>query len=152
MAVTTPAIRRATLEDVAALLPLVRGYREFYQQRHDAHRECEFIESHLRDGSSVVYLAEVDGAAAGFMQLFKTYSTVHLSPAWILEDLFVDPVHRKNGVASALLGRALAHAREDGASGMFLETAHDNVTAQALYERAGWVREGRFIKYNAPLA
>jgi ribosomal protein S18 acetylase RimI-like enzyme len=34
---------------------------------------------------------------------------------------------------------------------MFLETANDNFAAQALYEKAGWAREGRFLKYNAPL-
>jgi predicted GNAT family acetyltransferase len=34
---------------------------------------------------------------------------------------------------------------------MFLETAMDNVTAQRVYARAGWSREGRFYKYNAPL-
>lgn len=58
---------------------------------------------------------------------------------------------RHAGVGSALLSRALQHVRSDGASGMFLETAHDNAAGQALYEKAGWTREGRFIKYNAPL-
>jgi ribosomal protein S18 acetylase RimI-like enzyme len=49
------------------------------------------------------------------------------------------------------LERAAAHAREIGATGMFLETAMDNQPAQRVYERAGWTREGRFFKYNAPL-
>jgi ribosomal protein S18 acetylase RimI-like enzyme len=152
MAVTNTTTRRATEGDIDALLPLVRAYREFYEQQTDPERERQFIELHLRNDTSVIYIAEVDGTAGGFMQLFKTYSTVHLSPVWILEDLFVDSNHRKSGVATALLHRALEHARVDGASSMFLETANNNVTAQALYEKAGWVREGRFIKYNAPLA
>lgn len=97
-------------------------------------------------------MAEVDGRAAAFMQLFKTHSTVHLCGWWILEDLFVDPAYRHAGIASSLLARALEHVREDGAGGMFLETAHDNLAAQAVYEKAGWTREGRFLKYNAPLA
>lgn len=139
------------MKDAAALLPLVEAYRVFYNQRPDAQGERAFIESHLRKHTSVIYIAEADGAAAGFMQLFKTYSTVHLCSSWILEDLFVNPAHRHAGVGSALLSHALQHVREDGAGGMFLETAHDNVAAQALYEKAGWVREGRFIKYNAPL-
>ncbi|HKU66435.1 MAG TPA: N-acetyltransferase [Candidatus Baltobacteraceae bacterium] len=149
---TTVTIREATPDDLEALLPLVRAYRVFYRQQPDAQREREFIESHLRNRTSVIYVAQADGAAAGFMQLFKAYSTVHLCPSWILEDLFVDPAFRNCGIASALLGRALEHARADGAAGIFLETAHDNAAAQALYEKAGWVREGRFVKYNAPLA
>lgn len=144
-------VRRARLDDVSFLLPLVQAYRVFYEQQPDADRERAFIESHLREGTSAMYVAEIDGSAVGFMQLFKTYSTVHLSPAWILEDLFVDPSRRRSGIASALLARAVEHAREHGASGMFLETALENVSAQAVYEKAGWVRESRFLKYNAPL-
>lgn len=145
-------IRIATLDDLEALLPLVQAYRVFYRREADAQRERAFIESHLRSGSSQIYIAEVAGEAVGFMQLFPTHSTVQLAPSWILEDLFVEPEHRKAGIALALLQRALEHAKESGACGMFLETANDNETAQRVYERAGWTREGRFLKYNAPLA
>lgn len=133
------------------LLPLVRGYRVFYEQEPDAERERAFMEARLREHTSVVYVAEIDGEAAGFMQMFRTYSTVRLAPAWILEDLFVEPSYRKHGVATALLQTAVSHAKDDGACGMFLETANDNVTAQRVYEAAGWTREGRFLKYNARL-
>lgn len=34
---------------------------------------------------------------------------------------------------------------------MFLETAENNAAAQRAYEQAGWTREARFRKYNAPL-
>lgn len=145
-------IRRATITDLDALLPLLQTYRVFYKRQPDTERERAFLEAHLRDGTSVIYIAEVDGAAAGFMQLFKMYSTVRLANSWILEDLFVAPEYRSRGIASELLTRALEHARENGACGMFLETAQDNVTAQRVYERAGWTREGHFLKYNAPLA
>lgn len=149
---TAVTIRRAMPKDAPKLLPLVKAYRVFYEQEPDAEREREFIEGHLRKHTSVIYLAEIDGRAVGFMQLFKTGSTVHLCASWILEDLFVDPAYRHAGAASALLSNALQHARLDGGGSMFLETAHDNLAAQALYEKAGWKREGRFIKYNAPLA
>lgn len=145
-------IRRATITDLDALVPLVEAYRIFYKQQPDASRERAFVEAHLRNGTSVMYIAEIEGVLVGFMQLFKTYSTVRLANSWILEDLFVTPESRGRGVASELLTRALEHARDDGASGMFLETAQDNVIAQRVYERAGWTREGRFLKYNAPLA
>jgi ribosomal protein S18 acetylase RimI-like enzyme len=145
-------LRRAALEDLEKLLPLVQAYRVFYKQPPNEARERKFIEDHLRNGTSVMYIAEVDACAAAFMQLFRSYSTVHLSPAWILEDLFVHPAYRKRGIAAALLQRAVKHARDDGASGMFLETANDNIAAQSVYEAEGWTREGRFLKYNAPLA
>lgn len=144
-------IRAAAVSDLEALLPLVQAYRVFYKQKPDRQRERAFVEKHLRDSASVLYIAETEATAAGFMQLFKTYSTVHLAASWILEDLFVTPEQRGRGIASALLVKAVEHAQRDGASGMFLETAYDNATAQRVYERAGWTREGRFYKYNAPL-
>lgn len=152
MATTAVTIRRAVRRDAAALLPLVQAYRAFYEQEPNPELERAFIEGHLRRRTSVIYIAQADGNAAGFMQLFKTYSTVYLCASWILEDLFVDRARRHAGIASALLSRALEHVRLDGAGGIFLETAHDNVAAQALYKKAGWTREGRFVKYNAPPA
>ena len=145
-------IRKATIDDLEVLFPLVAAYRAFYRREADAQRERAFIEAHLRNGTSQIYIAQIDGEAAGFVQLFPAYSTVRLGLLWILEDLFVDPKHRGAGIASALLQRALEHARETGACGMFLETAHDNAAAQRVYDRAGWTREEHFLKYNAPLA
>lgn len=144
-------IVRATSEHVNDVLPLVSSYRDFYKQRVDTRREREFIEAHLRDATSVIFLACLDDRPCGFAQLFPMHSTVHLGRGWILEDLFVAPEARRNGIGEALLAHALTFAGHDGAVGMFLETALDNENAQALYERMGWMREDRFLKYNAPL-
>ena len=143
-------IERATPGDLEALLPLVSAYRVFYEQRPDATRERALIARHLESGTSTVFIARDGDRAVGFVQLFQTYSTVALGPQLILEDLFVDPIARGAGVAAKLLERAQAYAREIGSTGMFLETAMDNAAAQRVYERAGWTREGRFYKYNAP--
>jgi ribosomal protein S18 acetylase RimI-like enzyme len=144
-------IRNATIGDLEVLLPLVTAYRVFYRQRPDPERERDFLARNLRDRRSTVFVAIDGGDAVGFVQLFQTYSTVWLGPSLILEDLFVHPQARGGGVATKLIERAEAYAREIGAVGMFLETAMDNVTAQGVYERAGWTREDRFYKYNAKL-
>lgn len=146
-------IDRATPSDLDALLPLVTAYRVFYERPADVDAERPFLERNLGENRSIVFLAKdaETGAVIGFTQLFQTYSTVWLAPSLILEDLFVKPDVRRSGAATALLERAIAYAREIGATGMFLETAMDNHTAQAVYERAGWTREGRFYKYNASL-
>ena len=151
MADKTIDIRRAREGDLEALLPLVRGYREFYKQTHDGASERATMAGHLRDDTSTVYLAWNGERAVGFVQIFAYASTVRLAPSLVLEDLFVATDARGSGVATRLLERALEHARRIGAAGMFLETAMDNATAQRVYERCGWVREGHFFKYNAPL-
>lgn len=145
-------IRRATLEDLDALVPMVASYRAFYRQTPDAARERELIAGHLRCSRSTVFWARDEhGMPAGFVQLFLTYSTVCLGPSLILEDLFVVEAARRGGIAAKLIERALEHAREIKAVGMYLETAVDNAAAQRVYERAGWSREARFYKYNAPV-
>jgi GNAT superfamily N-acetyltransferase len=144
-------IRQAAADDLEALLPLVRGYREFYKQLHDSERERALMEAHLRDGKSAVYIAWEGDRALGFVQIFAYESTVTLASTLILEDLFVIPQARGNGIAARLLDRSVEHARAVEASGMFLETAADNDSAQRVYERCGWTREGHFMKYNAPL-
>ena len=146
-------LSRATIDDLDLLLPLVTAYRVFYKQQPNEVRERNFMQRNLREGRSAVFVARdaQNGRGVGFVQLFQTYSTVWLGPSLILEDLFVDPEVRRSGAATALLERSMAYAREIGAVGMFLETAMDNQTAQAVYERANWTREGRFYKYNAPL-
>ncbi len=146
-------ITRATIDDLEALLPLVTAYRVFYKREPELQGEREFVECNLRQDRSTIFLArDVEGGkVVGFTQLFQIHSTVWLGPSLILEDLFVAPEARGAGAASMLLERAESYAREIGAIGMFLETARDNVTAQRVYERAGWTREGRFYKYNARL-
>lgn len=144
-------IHKATINDLDALLPLVNGYREFYKREANADATRTFLAGHLSDGTSIIYIATRSGTAVGFVQIFPTFSTVRLAHVLILEDLFVDPKQRGSGVATALLARAMEYAKEIGAAGMFLETARDNETAQRVYERAGWTREGEFYKYNAPL-
>ncbi|MDP9017124.1 MAG: GNAT family N-acetyltransferase [Candidatus Eremiobacteraeota bacterium] len=144
-------IQRAILEDLDDLLPLFAGYRTFYQQQPDADGEHRFLHDRLANHESVIFIARHGQQAVGFAQLFATFSSVHLQPAFILEDLFVHADARKLGVAAALLERAKLHAREWNAAGMFPETAHANRAAQRVYERAGWQLETQFRKYNCPL-
>jgi ribosomal protein S18 acetylase RimI-like enzyme len=144
-------VSRATLNDIEALLPLVRAYRAFYGQTPDDSGERRFIGKHLRDETSTVFFASDGSSALGLVQIFESWSTVRLAPMLILEDLFVEPSARGRGIARALIEAAISYAREAGAAGMFLETAVDNERAQGLYERAGWQRERSFVKFNAPL-
>lgn len=56
--------------------------------------------------------------------------------------LAVDPAARRRGLGRALVEAALGAARMAGAEAMFLEVAHDNAPALALYEAAGFARAG----------
>ena len=147
----TTRIHRASLDDLADLAPLFGGYRIFYGRPADSAAEYRFLHERLTTRDSVIFVFRDGGTATGFAQLFMTYSSVHLGPSLLLEDIFVDPPARGRGVAGALLARCKTHAQHLRAVGMFLETAHTNVTAQRVYERAGWQPESVFRKYNCSL-
>ena len=131
-------IRRATPADLPALAPLFDAYRRFYGQPGDVARADAFLRERLQRNESVVLLAERDGAAAGFTQLYPMFSSVRTARLWILNDLFVAELARRSGVARALLDAAAAFAQDDGARGILLETSRDNAPARALYRAAGW--------------
>ena len=61
-----------------------------------------------------------------------------------LEELYVAPALRGQGIGRTLLGAAMDLARERGAATMDLGTSDDDVAARALYESLGFTnREGR---------
>jgi ribosomal protein S18 acetylase RimI-like enzyme len=71
-----------------------------------------------------------------------------MRPIWLLEDLFVAPEARRQGVAAALMRHAEAFARRTGAERLTLATAHDNLNAQALYQLLGYRREEHFWYFH----
>lgn len=131
-------IRRAGLDDLDAVAPLFDLYRVFYQQPSDPALARRFIGERLQHEQSVVLLAEQDGVAVAFTQLFPSFSSVRAGRAWILNDLYVQAPARRNGIARSLLQAAADFARSDGAIRLELETDPDNRSAQALYRHMGW--------------
>lgn len=64
-----------------------------------------------------------------------------------LKRFFVAPEHRGRGVADAVLGALVSHAREDGLSRLRLETGDKQHAAIAFYRRHGFVHVPRFGPY-----
>jgi ribosomal protein S18 acetylase RimI-like enzyme len=132
------AIKRASLDDLDAVVPLFDAYRRFYGQPSDEARGRAFLQARLQADESVILLASDGDRAVGFTQLYPMFSSVRTGRLWILNDLYVDAGARRTGAGRALLDAASEFARADGAVGIVLETTRDNATARALYRSAGW--------------
>ena len=141
------SVVRAGKEHLDSLAALFDAYRVFYEQPSDPGKAREFLAERLGGGDSVIYLATGERGALGFTQLYPTFSSVSMRPMWILNDLYVVPDERKQGVARALIDRARQLAVETGAKGVILETAIDNDAAQRLYDKYGFVRDTEFHRY-----
>ncbi|WP_222984418.1 GNAT family N-acetyltransferase [Flagellimonas meishanensis] len=139
-------VKRADVLDLDKIVPLFDAYRMFYQQKSDKDAALAFLKERLEKQESVVFFALEGTQAAGFTQLYKTFSSVSLEPFYILNDLYVAPEFRKKGVGEALLNRAKTFCMEQNGKGLALETAVDN-PAQKLYERLGWEKDTDFFHY-----
>jgi ribosomal protein S18 acetylase RimI-like enzyme len=142
----------AGVADISRLAPLFDAYRRFYEQPSDLPAAEAYLIDRLARSQSVIFLAQAQpGPAVGFTQLYPSFSSISMRPLWILNDLFVVPEYRRLGVGRALLQQARAYAVGEGASGMVLETALSNKSAQALYESLGWKRDELFYTYELDL-
>ena len=148
---TTITVRRAGVEDLDALVPLFDAYRVFYEQPSDLERARTFLSERLSADESVVFIAEAEGEAVGFTQLYPTFSSTRTGPIFTLNDIYVRPEIRGGGVGRALLEAAAEHGRSVGAIRLTLTTARNNSVAQGVYEANGWKRDDVFYTYNLAL-
>ena len=147
-------IRTAAERDIPALMPLMRGYCEFYgtDPSDEALRELSlWLLEHPEDG--VQTIARDDGGrAVGFATTYWTWRTMHAARIAVLEDVFVSPTARGGGVAGALIEDARARAREHGAVQLDWQTAKTNARAQRAYAALGADPDDRWLDYSLPTA
>lgn len=148
---SSTSIRAATLDDLHVLIPLFDSYRQFYGQPSDERLAGRFLRERLERKESVILIAW-QAEALGFVQLFPSFSSLSAARIFILNDLFVAPSARRKRVGTLLIRAAAAFATTTGAVRLTLATEITNVTAQALYESEGWVRDSNFYTYNLRLA
>ncbi len=145
---STVTVRQAMLSDLAALVPLFDGYRQFYGRPSDVRAAKEFLLARFNHGESVLFIAHENNIPIGFTQLYPSFSSVSLARTFVLNDLFVHEQARRKGVASKLLSAAIQFASSLGAVRVSLSTATTNDTAQALYQSAGWKLDEQFLVYH----
>ena len=145
----TVNIRKATIADLDQLVPLFDAYRQFYAQSSDPAGALVFLCERLEREQSTIFLAlDEAGHALGFTQLYPSFTSTRMQRIFILNDLYVAPEGRKQGIGKALLDAAADFAQAQGAARLTLSTAVDNLTAQRVYEANGWERDTAFYTYH----
>ncbi len=133
-------IRSATEDDLSALLPLLRGYCDFYgfSPSDDGLTAMARALIAASDSDGILVVADDgDGAVVGFAAVGWKWSSLRAARIAVMEDLFVAPEARGRGAADALIRECADRAREHGAPVLSWQTAPDNHRAQAVYERVG---------------
>jgi len=142
--VTKPVVSRVGPDDLDDLLPLVRGYCDFYNVSPSdedllalsraliADPEREGLQLIARDG---------EGRAIGFATIYWSWSTSDASRLGVMNDLFVSDAARGTGAAEALIDACRDECARRGIGRLSWQTAPDNHRAQAVYDRIGATRE-----------
>ncbi|CAM4001462.1 GNAT family N-acetyltransferase [Lederbergia lenta] len=144
-------IYQASIEDLDGVSNLFNLYRMFYQQPSDLEGANIYIKKRIESKESVIFVAVDNQKYVGFTQLYPTFSSISMKRAWILNDLYVDTQARKHGVGKLLLQKAKDYATETGANSISLSTALDNLSAQRLYEKNGFMKDIQFHHYELSL-
>ena len=98
-------IRAATASDCPTLLVFIRELAEFEKLSHEVKAsEAALKQTLFTENNGIEALvAELDGIPAGFALYFKNYSTFLAKPGLYLEDLYVSPKYRSQGIGKSLL-------------------------------------------------
>lgn len=145
---TTPHVRQAVLDDLDDLALMFNAFRVFQGKGPDLAGARQFLLDRFNHAESVLFIAHVDGAPAGFAQLYPSFSSTAMARVFILNDLFVRDNGRRQGVATRLLAAVEAFAWAFGAVRVTLNVVRTNTSGQALYEARGWQQDQEFHMYH----
>ena len=147
------AIRDATEADLEALMPLLRGYCDFYEADpadEGLERMARAVIAASDDQAFLLVATDADDAVVGFAACAWKWSSLRGARIVVLDDLFVAESARGGGHADALIEATAAIARRHGAAVVTWLTAPDNHRAQKVYDRVGGHSEP-FLEYELEL-
>lgn len=132
MTVTIQTVTDANLEVV---LPLIAAYQQFYGATPDTDRNRAHFGRLITQPSLGTQWVAIDGATAvGFVTAYRVLSSVSAVEQCLLNDLYVIPERRGQGLGRQLILHCAAWAKTQGYARIHWQTALDNYTAHRLYD------------------
>ena len=140
---------KATKENINQVGKLFDLYRQFYKYKSNVHESTNYISERISNNESIIFLALTQkNNPTGFVQLYETFGSLHLGKIIILYDLYVKEEFRKHGIGKKLMAKSEEYAKSIGAKSIELSTAKDNLSAQFLYKKIGYIRDNEFYSYS----
>jgi GNAT superfamily N-acetyltransferase len=140
-------IRRIEARDEPRWRELFAQYTRFYEREPDE-AITRHVWSRIMDPAAPVYAIvaenDIDGVI-GIANYLLHESTGSLTPVCYLQDLFVDPAMRGEGVGKALIDSLVAETAAHGWSRLYWSTKENNYRARALYDK--YTPHSGFLRY-----
>jgi GNAT superfamily N-acetyltransferase len=145
-------IEPITTEEFERLLPLIAAYQRFYKaEQIDDERNRAFFARFIAPSEDGMLLgAWREEELVGYACLYWSFTSTVPAETVLMNDLYVDPATRGQGVGRALIEASTAVGRERGAQRLEWATAPDNTTAQRLYDSTGAERS-EWVEYELGL-
>jgi GNAT superfamily N-acetyltransferase len=140
------AIRPIEARDAARWRVLFDGYCAFYERALNDEL-TRHTWSRIMDAKSPVHaiVAEQDGKVIGIANYLTHESTLALTPACYLQDLFVDPACRSAGVGQQLIDWLVEEMKAKRWSRLYWHTRENNYRARGLYDK--YTAHSGFVRY-----
>lgn len=135
----TTRIRPATPDDCETIANLIRELAIYEKLEHEAKATADDLRRDLF-GERIcaeAILAEDMGVVVGFALYFSTYSTFRGRPGLYLEDLFVKPEFRGQGIGKRLLGTLAQIAVDRGCGRLEWSVLDWNEPSIGFYQSLG---------------
>lgn len=87
--------------------------------------------------ASRCWVADLNGRVVGMLVGWLVVDEIHIAT------IATHPDFRKQGIGKKLLAFALQSAKEEGAISSFLEVRESNIVALEMYQKFGYVEDGR---------
>jgi ribosomal protein S18 acetylase RimI-like enzyme len=138
-------LRPATLDELETLLPFVRGFYEHFAYPFSEVEKRGTLERVLRDPAlgRLFFIASPAADPFGYVFLSFYFSIEYGGLTAFIDEIYIAPGKRSEGLGSAALSSILGLAPALGLSAVHLEVERANTRAAELYARLGFVDYGR---------
>lgn len=135
-------IIQAEMAHLDQIVDLFDAYRVWYRKESNKEMARDFLTERIKNKESIIYACENEqGKLIGFTQLYPIFSSVRMKKMWLLNDLFVDPNFRGQGISKMLINQAKDLCKKTNACGVLLETESTNDIGNNLYPATGFELE-----------
>jgi GNAT superfamily N-acetyltransferase len=142
-------IRAATEGDVEILFGLILELAEYEKLTAAVKGDAEVLRRSLFEQEAAeALLVELDGEAIGYAIFFTTFSTFECRSGVWIEDVYVRPEKRRDGIGRAVMEHIAALALERGHVRLEWTALDWNEPALRFYEKLGAVQLGDWITHR----
>ena len=132
-------IRGAGEKDYKELMKL---YDEFVEESRYSEGDQDSFQEVLASTENFISVAEDKGKLVGFVTFSTRWVVRYPAPIAEMDELYVKPDYRRQGLGSKLVEEILKKAAELGCSRMFIDTHIKHEAAQKLSEKMGFTHYG----------